>query len=180
MTKSQVGRYALFVFLVAANTPIAAQANSAQGRQPPAAFADVLACRAISVETERLTCFDRSIAALEEARQRRQLAVIDTEEVREARRSVFGLPLPRLRILEGDGGDIEAPEAFTGTIRSVQKVRGDRWVVQIDEAVWQTTESGYFQVPPRVGQQATVTKGVLGSFRLSIEGRTGLKATRIR
>lgn len=179
MSKLQVGRYALFVMLVAANTPIAAQ-SKASGRQSPAAFTDVLACRAIAVEGERLACFDRSIAALEEARQRQQLAIIDNEEVREARRSVFGLPLPRLRILEGESGDTETPEAFTGTIRSVQKVRGDRWLVQIDDAVWQTTETGYFQVPPRVGQQATVTRGVLGSFRLSVEGRAGLKATRLR
>lgn len=167
--------------LVAVAMPhsIAAQEKRVDEARTPSAFNNVLACRQITIEAERLACFDRSVAAFEDARQRQQVAVIDNEDVREARRSLFGLSLPRIRLLEGSGME-EREDTYAGTIRSVRMVRGDRWVVQIDDAVWQTTESGYFQSPPRVGQQAVVTRGPLGSFRMSIEGRAGLKATRVR
>jgi hypothetical protein len=180
MYKPTLAQLISCALLIALPSIVTAQTSSEAANRAPEAFTDVLACRAINVESERLACFDRSIALLEDARQRQQVVVINTDDVREVRRSLFGLKVPTLRLLEGQGREDQQPESFTGTIRKVQQVRGGRWLVQIDEAVWQTTETGYFQVPPQVGQQATVTQGLLGSFRLSVAGRAGLKATRLR
>ncbi len=105
--------------------------------------------------------------------------MVNRDEVRETRRALFGLSLPKLRLFERDGVG-EEPETFTGTVRSVSAQRGGRWTIQIDDSVWQTTETGFFQTLPKVGQPATVTKGILGSFRLSVDGKTGLKAVRVR
>ncbi|TCD06226.1 hypothetical protein EYB45_00315 [Erythrobacteraceae bacterium CFH 75059] len=162
--------------------PAAAQEGRSASAEPPAPLRAVVDCRSLPADAERLACYDRTVAALEEERREGRIAVTSIEEVRAARRSLFGLPLGGVRLFPGvrDGGADEEPESVTGTIRAVQTTRSGNWLVQIDDAVWQTTESGYFQTLPRVGQEATVTRGLLGSYRLSVAGRPGLRAVRVR
>ncbi len=165
------------VGLACAAMPLAAQAQSGDAAVDP--LQSLAACPDIAESTARLACFDREFAAFAQAREDRTIAVVNREEVRETRRALFGLSLPRLRLFDRDGV-AEEPETYTGTIKSVSAQRGGRFTIQIDDSVWQTTETGYFQTPPRVGQPATVSKGILGSFRLSVDGKSGLKAVRVR
>ncbi len=176
------GRTGTVLALACLAMPLSVQAQSVQaqsGETMVDPLQSLAACRDVVEPTARLTCFDREFAAFAQAREDKLIAVVDREEVRETRRALFGLPLPRLRLFDRDGV-AEVPETFTGTIKSVSSQRGGRFTIQIDDSVWQTTETGYFQTPPRVGQPATVTKGILGSFRLSVDGKSGLKAVRVR
>lgn len=156
-----------------------AQASPPVGQPASQVVTDLLACRSIVDEARRLQCFDQAAATFEEAQRQRQITIVDSAAVQEARRSLFGLSLPKIRLFQNTEEE-ERAESVTGTIRNVKTIRGGLWVVQIDDAVWQTTETGYFQMLPKVGQQATVTRGPLGSFRLAVAGRNGLRATRIR
>lgn len=178
MASSWIGGASIGMTMLTVASVASAQTTRNEATSPTVVV-ELMACRSIGSEMERLACFDRAAAAFEAARQQREIAVVDSREVREARRSLFGLPVPKLKLLS-EGQNAEEAESITGTIRSVQVGRGGKWIVQVDDAVWQTTDSAYFQVLPKVGQEATVTRGVMGSFRLSVAGRSGLKAVRVR
>ncbi|WP_228243010.1 hypothetical protein [Porphyrobacter sp. GA68] len=165
---------------IVAVAPLAAQDSRSTQRAVPPPLQSVLDCRALSDSAARLACFDQRVAALASATEQGQVAVVAADDVRAARRSLFGLPAPSTPLFAGLGDAGEEPESVSGVIRSVQTTRSGAWLIQIDEAVWQTTQSGYFQSLPRVGQEATVTRGLLGSYRLSVEGRAGLRTVRVR
>jgi hypothetical protein len=54
----------------------------------------VTQCRTITAPAERLACFDESVAALDTAEESQTVVVIDQQQVRETRRSLFGISLP--------------------------------------------------------------------------------------
>ncbi len=172
-----VSRFAAGIALAAAMVaaPAAAQSDD-DGPEPLRALT---ACRDIAEPSARLACFDREIAAFTQAREDNTIAVVAREEVRKTRRALFGLTLPDLKLFDR-GGEKEETETFTGTVRAVSALRGGRMTIQIDDTVWQTTETGYYQTTPKVGASAIVTRGILGSYRLSVDGKNGLKAIRLR
>lgn len=140
----------------------------------------LLECRQVTEVTVRLQCFDDAAAALEQSQIKGDIAIIRREDIRKTRRALFGLSVPNLEQLDRFKDDNEEIDRFIGIVRNVTPLRGGRYTVQIDESVWQTTETGYFNRPPRIGAEAVVTRGMLGSYRLSIDGKSGLKAIRIR
>ena len=140
----------------------------------------VLECRNVTEIEARLKCFDDAAIALDESRTSGKYAIIRREDVRETRRALFGLSVPRFDRFDTFKDDAEEVDTFSGTIRKVASLPGGRYNIQIDDAVWQTTQTGYFARPPKVGAEAVVTRGLLGSYRLSIGGKNGLKAIRIR
>ena len=87
----------------------------------PEVISRITACRAITNSAERLACFDREVGALEAAAAAREIAVVDREQVRRTRRSLFGLRLPDLGIFSDDsdeGDDGAAVREINSTIRS--------------------------------------------------------------
>ena len=146
-------------------------------KEDPAA--SVIACQEIANSSDRLECYDLAAIALQSAIENKNIAIVSRAESLEVKRSLFGLKLPRINLFTGFDGD-DGDDTVTGTIQDVKRVAGGKWIVQIDTMVWQTTETGFFQTLPKKGQKATVTRGSLGSFKLSVEGKHGLKAIRVR
>src|SRR5437764_11986088 len=68
---------------------------------PPTAPAvqNVLNCRQIADDKERLACFDKTVAGMATAETTGDLVAIDKAQRRAARRQAFGLPLPSLGFL---------------------------------------------------------------------------------
>lgn len=157
-------------------TPAAAQKTSKPPR--PVQFQKLVECRAIAEPGARLACFDRETAAFEAAEKGNDLVVVDRQQIRNTRRSLFGLTLPKIPFL--DDGDEEAGTAqIEGVVRSA-RVDGDKWTVDLDGSTWRTTEGAQFETPPKAGQKAIVRRAALGSYVLKIEGRKGLRAIRVR
>jgi len=76
------------ILMVAAAAAAAAPAhNIAPGSQLITA---VQACQNIKEDAARLQCYDRSVSALATANARGDVAVVDKQQMREARRSLFG------------------------------------------------------------------------------------------
>lgn len=161
---------------VAAQAPNAASSPTTA----PLPWQSLVACRSIAEGTARLACYDREVAAFEAARGRHDVAVIDREQIRQSRRSVFGLSLPRIALFGIGGEQGDEAEPYRGTIRSVRETRDGKWMIGVDEAVWQTTEVEAFSGPPRVGSSVTIRRASLGGFILTAEGRRGLRAVRLR
>ena len=87
----------------------------------PEVIERITACRTIAASAERLACFDREVAALEAAADAREIAVVDREQVRRTRRSLFGLRLPDLGIFGDDDDEGEDSAATTMTKEKIPR-----------------------------------------------------------
>ena len=172
-------------FLLAALAAGASAPSFAQDITPerPEVINRITACRAITASAERLACFDREVAALEAAAAAREIAVVDREQVRRARRSLFGLRLPDLGIFgddeADDGDDRAAVREITSTISSFGAGSDGRMAfVLADGGVWVQTDGR--RQRPRVGDPIKIRRGPLGSFIASIDERAGVRVVRQR
>jgi hypothetical protein len=162
----------LLVFALVAGLP-----HGAQAQQPAVdAVTAMTQCRAVPDPAARLACFDETAAAVERAREEKELIVLDKSEVRTTRRSLFGFTLPRIKFLEGDGKEEPESEIET-TIDTVRSLGYGKWVVKTAEgASWQTTEP--MSDTPRSGAKITIKRGALGSYFLKVSGYKAVRAMR--
>ena len=176
-------RALILAALIAA--PATAASAQASNRQPPAVAAEnplvkaLEACRQIKDAAQRVACYDAASAALVNATNSGQVSVVDRNEVRRARRSLFGFPLPRLPWFSGDDSQNDPDDRLDSTIRSVTILNNRYRIVLADNAVWETTEIRLNYIQPRPGQKITILKGVLGNYWLRIDGQIGLRGRRL-
>jgi len=167
-------------FLVAILTAGLAAPVMAADEQPAAVKA-LAGCRALSDNAQRLACYDREAGALLQSVEKKETVVLDQQEVRKTRRSLFGFSLPRLPFF-GDGKD-DAPEApeFTEIntpIKSVRNIGYGRFRFTIDDgALWETTEG--INAFPKEGQKVVIKKGLMGSYFIKFEGARSVKGRRV-
>ncbi|MEA3060699.1 MAG: hypothetical protein QOJ94_480 [Sphingomonadales bacterium] len=149
-------------------------------RQRPEAFEALVRCRSVADEKQRLACYDGAAAALEQAADRHDLVVIDRKQVRETKRTLFGLELPRLSIF-GGGNDDAADEVkeVEGVVQSAFQDGNGRWVVTLaDGATWAQIDNQPIAVRPKAGQKVKIHRGAIGSYIMNINGQPGVKARR--
>lgn len=141
----------------------------------------VTACRSIADAAARLQCFDRAAAALDDAKKSDGLVVLDRTEVKEKKRSLFGLKLPDINLF-GGGKDEEARtevNEIDTVLTGLQPAGRDRFTVQFaDKSVWRTTEP--FKFPPRVGDKVKIKRAAMGSFRASFNGNYPVRVERVQ
>lgn len=176
-------RILLVAALAAIAAPVAAQRRPTPAPERPEVMTQLIACRAITSEAERLACFDRQVAALEQAEASREIAVVDRQQIRRTRRSLFGLTLPDLGIFGGDddaGEDGAGVNEINTTIRSVGSGADGRMVYRLeDDSVWVQTE-GRIGRQPRSGEAVRIRRGPLGQFIANIGTRPGIRVIRQR
>jgi hypothetical protein len=155
-----------------------ASAPAAQGQRPQV-FEAVTRCRAIANDAERLRCFDGAAAAMEQAVDRRDLVVIDRQQVRAAHRKLFGIEIPRLNLF--GGGDDKADEVseLDGVASSVAQDGNGRWIVTLEEGgTWVQIDDNSVAVAPRPGTKIVIKRAALGSYMMRIGGQPGVRAHR--
>lgn len=158
--------------LATAGTAGSAVAQDSAGTRVLETFAQ---CRAITAADQRLACFDKAAGALEQAVKAKEVRILDKEDVRRTRRSLFGFTLPRVGIFgerDGDGEKTEFNEINT-TVASARQVANGRVELRLTDepdAVWQTTESMTF--PPKTGEKIRIRKGAIGSYFITVGGRS--------
>ena len=141
----------------------------------------VVACRAETDGQARLRCFDATVASLAQATSAGSLVVVDREDVRKTRRSLFGFALPKLPFFSGDDSQDSQSDRIEANIKSARHLGYDKWLIELDnDAAWQTTEALTRQAPPKAGQSLTIRKGALGNYFLSIENKASVRAMRVR
>lgn len=174
---------ALALILTAAASAADAQRRGAPtAPERPEVLNQLTACRQVTPDAERLACYDRQVAALEAAESAREIAVVDRQQIRRTRRSLFGLTLPDLGIFGGDrdeGEDGAAVNEITSTITSIGTNAEGRTTYRLaDNSVWVQTEgrAGF----PRTGEAIRIRRGPLGSFIANIAERPGIRVIRQR
>lgn len=148
---------------------------------PPAIYTELVACKDIAEPAARLTCYDEKVAALQTAQSTNQVVIADREQVREARRGLFGLTLPRIKLFDGDGDEGDQIEAIDGIIRSARTIRSGKWLIQLEDgAVWQQTDTVRSTMrDPKAGDSITIERAALGSFMAKVNDGRGFKVKRV-
>lgn len=169
-----------FTVLTIAAAAIPAASHAAPGRAvegKATLFEAVTRCRAIVDPTERVGCYDRSIEALQAAEQKHDVAIVDRAQVRETKKTLFGLSLPSLPVF-GHADDGQEIAQIDGTVASAAIDRGG-WVVHLaDGSVWRQIDDNELGRRPRAGDKVVVKRAALGSFRMTIAGSPGIKVRR--
>ena len=152
----------------------------AQGKKEPRAelFEKLLGCRSVSDAGKRLACYDTGVAAMAAAAQKDELVVVDRTQIRQARRSLFGLTLPNLAIFGGDKNEGEGFSEIESTI-SRAYFSNYRWnVVLADGAKWVQVDTKAPSRDPKPGQAIKIRRAALGSFLANIDGQRAIRMRR--
>lgn len=138
----------------------------------------ITACRAIGDTGQRLTCFDQAAASLDKARRDKQMVVLDRGEVREKRKSLFGLRLPEIQLFGRDEAKEPEVREIVSKVVKLAPYGREQWTVWLEQGgVWRTTEKARFD--PEVGQSARIFKAAMGSFRASFDGNLAVRIERV-
>jgi hypothetical protein len=138
-------------------------------------------CRQVTDAMQRLACYDSAANALVTAANTGAVAVVDQNEIRKARHSLFGFTLPKIPFFSGDQTADEVQRQLDSTITSVKALNNGyyRIVIADNNAVWETSESSISFDAPRSGQKITILRGPLGSYFLRINGQVGVRGRRV-
>jgi hypothetical protein len=172
------------VLALAAMAGLCHEAVSAQAPPRQASGSDLLnavaACRAIGDAAQRLACYDAAATRLTQAIGRNDVVVLDREDIRQTRRSLFGFHLPRLPIFGGGAREVqETPDEITATVSAASNIGYDKYRIRLEDgAVWQTTESSASITPPHAGSIVVIRRGAMGNYFMRIDGQRGLRAMR--
>ena len=162
----------------------AAADQQEQARNPPPQrpelFEALVRCRAIADGPARLQCFDQAAANLQQAAERRDVVIVDRGQVRESRRRLFGLPLPRLPIFGGgDDDDEEEIRSIESTVAAAHQEGYGRWVVRLEDgSTWVQTDNNVIAGAPRHGQPVRVNRGALGTYMMKVNNQPGVRVRR--
>jgi hypothetical protein len=168
--------------LAALALPATAIAAPKLPQKRPEALEAVLRCRAITDEQARLACFDTAVATFEQATASREVVVVDRKQVRDTKRSLFGLDLPGLNIFGGgpddEGTDVSSIESEVAS--AFQDGEG-RWVVTLKEGgTWRQINDTILGRRPKPGSKVMIRRAAMGSYMMRIDNQAGVRARRER
>ena len=162
--------FALFAPVAAAQTP----------PRPGAGVLDqVYACAAVSVEAERLACYDQAVGRLRQAQTSGEVVAVDRAQAEEIERDAFGFSLPSLPRLFGRERDAEPTfsELQLEIARVEHRTNQPARFTMSNGQVWtQIGTEGVRHV--RTGGAVRIRRAALGSFLMSVEA--GGAAIRVR
>lgn len=158
----------------------AARGAKAAKLDAPKIFKDLVDCRQVTDAAERLACYDQKVAALEKAQQSRDIVIADKAEVREARKGLFGLSLPSIKLF-GGGSDEDEIKEIDAVVKSAHQVGYGAWQFTLEDgATWQQIDSETVVFGPHSGSKVKIKRGALGSFKANIDGQPGIKVHRVQ
>ncbi|MXO89479.1 hypothetical protein [Pontixanthobacter aquaemixtae] len=157
-------------------TPVFAQESDE--KQDDAYIAGLKACQSISEAAERLACYDAAVGKVVEASDEGEVQIVDREQAKKTRRSLFGFSLPDLGIFGGDDDD----ELFESTITSVAISGRNTVLITIEDgdAVWRIPGAKQRTMNAKPGDKVVFKEASLGSYFIRINGQIGVKGRRIR
>lgn len=166
--------------MLAAAFALAAAPFAARAQETPPATPEILRnllnCRSIADDAQRLACFDSQAAAVAAAEQSREIVVYDRGDIEEAQRDLFGLQVPQIRLL---GEADEQLDRIETTITDVSGGGYRPWVLRLaDGTLWVQIDSEQLSRDPRAGHTIVVERAALGSFRAEINNMRPIRVRR--
>lgn len=167
------------LLLLISQTASAAEKSDAK---QPETFRQVVACRTIRDAMTRLTCYDQQVAALEQAASKREIVIADKQAVETAQRGLFGFATPVAKLM-GFGGNDDATTELKEISTKVGGVRrtGAGWLLDFEDgSTWEQNDTRDFVLSPKVGNEALISRGALGTFTVSVKGQRPIKMRRVK
>jgi hypothetical protein len=145
---------------------------------PPKIVSDVVRCRSVAESTARLACYDSAVAALEKAEASDQIVVMDRDQVRKTRRSLFGFSLPKIKLFGGGDKHGEDVDRIETSVVSVSHDGDRRLVFTTPEgATWhQIDDRPTFAV--KRGTKVTIKTASFGSYFADFTGSVPVRVRR--
>lgn len=165
---------AVFSFGLCAQPTIAAEKSTSR----PEIFQQLVDCRKLTDSESRLACYDSQVAKLEVAESKRELILVEKQQVKEAKKGLFGFSVPKIPFLSDDENGEEGPSFIEDTIAGVRPLSDGQWQFRLGNgAVWRQIEVK--AIPdPKVGDPIRIRKAALGSYLANIKGRVAIRVKR--
>lgn len=170
------------IIIVGAGLVLACSAGVAAKTEKPQseAFDALVRCRSITEAQARLQCFDAAAATLADAAQRHEIVVVDRKQMRETKRSLFGLDIPNLNIF-GGGGDNDEDEikSLESVVAAAHTEGQGQWVVRLEDgSTWAQTDGKVIAVSPKKGHKIKIVRAALGSYMMRVNNQPAVRAKR--
>lgn len=134
-------------------------------------------CQKVADPSDRLTCYDASVGNILAREGSGEIRVVDQQDIKETRKSLFGFSLPRIGIFGSQEG--EADSILQSQITGVNKLASDKWLITITEgSVWQVSNAPR-RFRPEVGDSIELEKAAMTSYWLRVDGALGVKGRRV-
>ena len=138
-------------------------------------------CRKLSEDAPRLACYDKAVAALDQAESKGQVVVIDREQAKTVRRQAFGLTLPAFTLFNKGVAKDEQVDRVSITLEKAYLEGGRHWVFISNEGVvWVQTDDEPIPNEPHGGSIVAIRKAALGSFFCNVDGQRAVRCERRR
>ena len=169
-------RFLIICLLVAAGARVEARDAPKSGPQS-ATVEQLLACRSIPDRMVRLDCFDRETLVLTGAIMRHDIVVVDRDEVRRTRRTLFGLTVPSMAFLGGDKDDLKQ---IDGTLSGTSHNRDGGYIFRLEDGSrWTQVDDRAFALQPQAGEKVLVKRATMGSYMLIVGRQPGVRVQRL-
>lgn len=157
----------------------AGPANAQDDKVAPRLIDALASCLSITDDAKRLACTDVAARNLVDATKRREVVVVDKEEMKKTRRSLFGFQLPRIGLFgKGGADDAEEVKEVESVIRTASTIGYGKWSFTMEDgARWATTEA-WKGIEPKAGQTLVIRKGSLGGYFIGVKGRGSVRGMR--
>jgi hypothetical protein len=141
-------------------------------------------CQSIKDNVARLACYDQAAGALVSATKQGDVAIVDRNQVKQVRRSLFGFSLPRIPFLSGSNSKLRAadeePKRLESTLGSFHPIANGFFQFTLTEpqSTWESTE-GSSVFDAKAGSKVTIERGALGSYYAEIAGQQWVHVRRV-
>ncbi|MFA9200833.1 MAG: hypothetical protein ACEQR8_06535 [Cypionkella sp.] len=140
------------------------------------------ACQAIADAGQRLACFDQAVRTIQSADSAGEVIFADREQVKKAKRGLFGLGDIRLGIFsrsKDDPEDQELQEIEAG-VRSITQGRDGKLQIVLDDgARWAQTDLSRLRLKVMQSKKVTIKRGPLGSYVMVFDNGSSVKVKRV-
>ena len=149
----------------------------------------VYACAGKTDNAERLACYDAAVAGLKQAQTSGGVAVVSRSQIEAAEKEAFGLSQPSLSELARSAAKSPAAqgappkELDSVTLNVTAMLRrpdGTYRFTMENGQVWEQIDTYDLGRTLKAPATAEIKKGMLGSYMLKVNGRTAVRAQRIK
>lgn len=145
-------------------------------------FENVTKCQVITDSAARLRCYDQAVPAIDAGERHQDVMIVDRAQVRDTRKTLFGLALPKLAIFSGKSADEKTEEVkeVESTLSAVRVDNYGHWLLTLaDSAKWQQIDDNVVARRPRAGDKVVIKLGILGSYKMNITGQPAIRVHRV-
>ena len=175
-----LGNLAIGLCICVSVSSVSAIAAGKDQKQPVRAevLENLINCRTIVNDAERLACYEAQTARIDAAEAKRDLVIIDRDQATKARKDNFGLPAKPL-VVGAQPALGEGVSDVTAKIRTAKLLNSNRWLITLEDgARWYQAESKSIR-EPKPGQSIRIRKASLGGFLANIDGQPATRVRRI-